>query len=256
MMKLFNWLNCKLILFLPKTITIDGIKFYFNRSDRFVALLFWKYGLLEKRELQLLLRFLNDDSILIDIGANMGIFTFKACKKLVSGKIISFEPDKSHFNCLKETVNNNNINNVQLQNQAVTDRSGTMWFNNRSMNGGDFRVNSAQKGVEVETVSLDEFLGPGFKADIIKMDIQGAELLALKGMENLLMSNTDILIFCEFWPKGMRLLNIDTEEFISFIESLKFNIYLIDKTLKPITIDQFKNIESGSNFILTWKRLT
>lgn len=253
----FNWLNKNLIQFLPKRILIDGVHFYFNRLDRAVALLCWKYGIIEKQELRTVLSYIHEDTTFLDIGANMGIYSFRASKKITTGKIISFEPDKNHFECLLKTRDKNKIGNVILHPLAVTNENGTISFHNQSMNGGDFRINYTQTGDVVDTVKLDDFLGTGHKVDVVKMDIQGAEYLALQGMQNIILDNPDLLIFCEYWPKGMRLLNIQPHTFISFIEKMKLNLYLIGPALTPVSLNGFERLynEGYTNILLTRKLL-
>jgi FkbM family methyltransferase len=253
----FNWLNKNLIHFLPKRIHIDGVNFYFNRLDRAVALLCWKYGIIEKQELRTVLSHIHEDTIFLDIGANMGIYSFRASKKIRTGKIISFEPDKNHFECLLKTRDKNKISNVFLHPLAVTNENGSISFHNQSMNGGDFRINYSQSGELVDTVKLDDFLGAGHKVDVVKMDIQGAECLALLGMQNIILDNPDLLIFCEYWPKGMRLLNIQPDTFISFIEKMKLNMYLIGAELTPISLIEFERLHQKgyTNILLTRKPL-
>lgn len=57
------------------------------------------------------------------------------------------------------------------------------------------------------------------------MDIQGAEMQALKGMRRILAQNPQMQIICEFWPKGLALGESSAEEFLSFTTDLGYDIF-------------------------------
>ncbi|CEG11099.1 hypothetical protein MSIBF_A1140006 [groundwater metagenome] len=102
--------------------------------------------------------------------------------------------------------------------------------------------------VEVETVKLDEyFKDKNSKVDVIKMDIEGAEGLALEGMQKILSVNKNIKFFSEIIPTRLEKTGINGENYLNMLTYLGFNIYEIieekDKNksnLKLINPSQFK----------------
>ena len=95
---------------------------------------------------------------------------------------------------------------------------------------------------------MDEYFeNKNFKVDVIKMDIEGAEGLALEGMQKILGVNKDIKIFSEIFPKQLEKTGINGENYLNMLTYLGFNIYEIieekDKNksnLKLINPSQFK----------------
>ncbi len=80
----------------------------------------------------------------------------------------------------------------------------------------------------VEKTSVDDFVNGRFKVDFIKMDIQGFEMEALRGMERTLRNNNDIVLLMELWPYGLQQAGSSAIKVIEFITSLGLNIYSVD----------------------------
>src|SRR5207253_4081313 len=76
-----------------------------------------------------------------------------------------------------------------------------------------------REAIEAEVVALDEFL-PGLELDFIKIDVQGWELEALRGMRRILESNRGVEIYFEFMPDGYRRAGSDYGKLEDFFRSL------------------------------------
>ena len=67
-----------------------------------------------------------------------------------------------------------------------------------------FTETSGQRVVQVVIVALDDYFKPGQRVDLIKLDIQGYELHALRGADRVLHDNPATKLILELWPYGLR----------------------------------------------------
>ncbi len=121
-------------------------------------------------------------SVVFDLGAQAGFYTLLASTLVgPTGRVLAFEPLPRNLFYLKEHVRLNNISNVTIIDAAVSDRVGVAYFDqgcSRLMGhlaeGGELRV---------ETVMLDKLVLEGRvpAPDLMKIDIEGAEAMALEG---------------------------------------------------------------------------
>jgi FkbM family methyltransferase len=129
---------------------------------------------------------LKEGETVVDCGAYIGEFTLYAAKAVgPSGRVIAFEPDPAIYKRLMANIELNGFANVAALNKGVWSRAGTLKFVGDSIKGYSFM--SAEKdaaAIDVPVVSLDDELKSLniTKVDFIKMDVEGAELEALKGM--------------------------------------------------------------------------
>ena len=110
------------------------------------------------------------NDVVLDVGANIGIFTLKVAKKVK--KVISIEPEPQNFSILSKNIMTNNLSNVTLLNLAVSDKEEVVHFQGT---GGTSEVSNTGTAVKAEPLDkiLDELGNP--KITILKMDIEGYE---------------------------------------------------------------------------------
>src|SRR5205823_3830700 len=123
--------------------------------------------------------------------------------------------------------------NVVLVNKAVSDHTGTARLFRSGDNSGDHRLapaDSQRPEVTVETVRLDDyFAGQDVKPSVVKMDIQGAEGLALAGMRQLLARTDGVRLFCEFWPHGLARTASSARALLDDLQALGFHLHQISE---------------------------
>ena len=141
--------------------------------------------------------------IVVDIGANIGYHTLLMAKLVgPKGKVYAFEPEKENFELLKKNIERNGYQNVVLVNKGLGEKEGvlTLYLNPKNKAGHSvFHQHSHWGRQEIEITTLDDFLPKNTKVDLIKMDIEGAEYAAIKGMRRVLSENNVKVIseFCE-----------------------------------------------------------
>lgn len=184
--------------------------------------------------------------VVLDIGANIGYYTLIFAKCVgPQGRVVAFEPEPGNFSLLQENVAANGYRNVSLFRLAVSDRAGRARLYLDGENAGDSRMYDSHDGrpsVDVETVRLDDHLGSSLgRIDLIKMDIQGAEPAALRGMLGLLEKHRGVKLVVEFWPYGLRLAGANAGEFLQTLCRAGFDLWNLDErrgALLPTSVSQ------------------
>lgn len=220
---------------LPKFIEYDDHNFFLESEDS-VNLAIFGYEH-EKFELNLFKNSLKKGDVVLDMGANIGLYSLAAAKIVGnSGKIYSFEPDPITFKNLKKNIESNKYNNVELINKAVSNKTGTITFTSsenitsRSKNHIKTADEQEKNSIKIHTIKMDDFFeNKNNVINVIKMDIEGAEFEALKGMKKIIDKNIHLKIFLEFSPFMLKRLNTDIAEMINFFKSYNFKINKINE---------------------------
>jgi FkbM family methyltransferase len=160
-----------------------------------------------EREIRLLPRFLDDEKIAIDVGANVGVFTTLMARH--SRKVLAFEP---HPSCAAQ-LRKLHLRNCDVIESALSERDGTAVLRvplaghddlhalSTLAAGNDFR-NQAEVGsvreVTVATTSLDAALAsrlaPSDDVGFIKIDVEGHELAVLRGATDTIVRHRPVLL--------------------------------------------------------------
>jgi len=207
------------------------------------------YGSHESDEAAVIINRIKPGMTVIDVGANIGLYTFLLARLVGNeGKVISFEPGPLSFSLLKANLIVNGFKNVTLENKAVTAKTQIeYYYSNQTIESGstvttllkpDF--GHPRERIEVETVSLDDYMsGNNYKIDYIKIDVEGGEYSALKGMTNLLKSNPGIFLTIEYAPYLPLWADIDLQIFLDFVRTFGFKIYDLRKSSHEAVSDKY-----------------
>ncbi len=230
-------LNLLLRLIKPTEVMVDGNRFYLDKDDSMRLSIL---GVYEPATVKHFWEAVKPGSVVLDIGAHIGYYTVMAAKRVGSrGKVYAFEPSKENLVLLNKNIKINKFKNVISVNKAVSDSTKKVKFYiNPISTGMNSLVNIGYKGersITVDAISLDDFFGKKLpKVSVIKMDIEGGEFSALKGMRNLLKKSTKLSLFTEFSPFSIKKANQSPEGFLSFLRDLGFKLYSIDEATKQL----------------------
>lgn len=124
----------------------------------------------------------NCQGVTLDLGAHIGLYTVIMSR--LSKVVIAVEPSPNTRNALMKTLSLNGSSNVAVIGSAISDSEGqsTIFMTNENVSNANSLFVSG-KPYEVATVSIDSF---GVDFNFIKIDIEGAELLALRGANRVL----------------------------------------------------------------------
>lgn len=231
-----NLLNHLLVKHLKSGLVIvDGRKMYLDEDD---SMRLSTRGYYEPFITQQIKSLVKEGDIVLDIGAHIGYYTLILAKLVgEKGKVYAFEPDPTNFVLLRKNVEINGYKNVILEQKAVSDcpgkvklylgaeRSTHHSIHKNKYSGGDY--------VLVESICLDDYL----KEDQIhfaKIDIEGGEFGALRGMSLLLKRSKDMKIITEVIPIFLQKINVTPEQFVDFIQEHKFKVYILHEESQKI----------------------
>ena len=208
--------------------SIYGFKLYLGDNDDGVysANNFYKqyYFNLLKKEIK-------EGECVVDIGAKIGIYTL-AFSKFVgsSGKVFSFEPTPESFEILRKNKEVNNLDNVIIEQKAVTNKNETLMLELCEFSGNNRINNNCKNGVRVECVSLDNyFLGKENLISFIKIDVEGYEPRVLLGMKNILEKNKKINILFEYNPTLISNFETKLEGILEDLVEQGFSLFDLEK---------------------------
>jgi len=140
-----------------------------------------------------LVRELKAGDVFYDIGGNAGFFSLLGAKCVgPKGHVYIFEPLPANVDTIKSQISLNNIENSTVVEKAVSDKIGRVKFvyeGNRGQAHLNWHETDNGRGITLKTITLNEFAEKERYPDFIKMDIEGAEVLALCGADRLIKRN-------------------------------------------------------------------
>lgn len=143
-------------------------------------------------------------STVLDVGANVGAYSLLfALWAGPSGRVIAFEPAPASVAGLREQLRLNGLSDrVEVVPSAVADVVGFASFECDGVSGSNAIVSRASGArlITVATTSIDAFCaGRGVRPDVIKIDVEGAELDVLRGARQTL-AVSSVEVFMELHP--------------------------------------------------------
>jgi FkbM family methyltransferase len=187
---------------------------------------------IDRAERRLLRETLVAGAVVVDAGANIGIYSqFLSRCVGPTGVVHSFEPSPENFRRLQAATRT--LANVRLSEAAVGEYSGRSKLYVSDKLNVDHRTYSTEgdsrRVVPIDIVALDDYFKPGQRVDLIKMDIQGYELHALRGAKRVLADNPNARLLLEFWPYGLKQAGANWMDVIVTLESKNMTLCRVAK---------------------------
>ena len=234
---------------LPRELERRGVKLAINPTDPVIsgALLF---GVYENGELDLFETLLRPGMTVVDVGANIGLYTALAAKGVgPSGRVLALEPDPESFEFLRRTVALNVFENVEPIQFAASAATGNAELYRNPDNRGDSRLYAdpllGDNPLAVRTTTLDELLGSRSirDVDVLKIDTQGAEGLVLAGAREMLANSPNLTILMEFWPYGLARTGSQADAVLGLLRGSGFRIFDSGTNFRQLDTDaDFANL--------------
>lgn len=183
----------------------------------------------DRVERELLARHLSTGFIVVDAGANIGVYSqFLSQCVGPTGRVHSFEPDPNNFKHLQHLLAR--FPNVVANELAASDTTGQCTLYVSDKLNVDHRTYSTEgetrRTILIKSITLDDYFKPGERVDLIKLDIQGYELHALRGARRVLADNPQVKLLLEFWPYGLIEAGASAQGLLSFLQQRGFSTYL------------------------------
>src|SRR3989344_235924 len=130
------------------------------------------------KEYNPLIKFIRNDSVVIDIGAQVGAFSIFASRIAKNGRVFSFEPFAENFKMLKKNISLNSAFNILHIEKAVGGKEGKRdLVISKENSGGHSFYETRGENVGVDTITLKQVfeMNKISKCNFLKMDCEGAE---------------------------------------------------------------------------------
>ena len=210
-------------------------------------------------------RFLKEGMVVFDLGANLGQYTLLAAKCVGrKGRVYSFEPSSRMFGELEFNVRLNGLLDVCVLNRAaVSDATGMARLSRYEEGAEVFGSIGSHKRKEasiigyeeVRTITLDDYIkDTGInRVDFMKIDIEGAELLALRGARNLLSRSDSPAILLEVEDVNTSGFGYKAIEIWDYLRSLGYRMYSFERFRSRLEIVERPEESSLSRNLVAMK---
>ena len=175
-----------------------------------------------------LIRGLNDDDIVYDVGANVGMYTCFIVTHLHSGTVVAFEPVSKNAERLNENLELNGLDAEIIQ-MVLSDTNGTIDISLTGEEAGEgehaIATDDDAETIEVETAKGDSIIERRNlpTPTVVKIDVEGAELSVLRGLRETLRENCR-LVYVEVHPEKITDFGANAPEVREFLEELEFDV--------------------------------
>ncbi|MFM8394722.1 MAG: FkbM family methyltransferase [Acidobacteriota bacterium] len=223
----------------------------------------------ERRDLELVGRLLRPGMKVVDIGANIGLYSILAGKRVApDGQVWAFEPSAETTQRLHRNLQLNEVTTVKTVRTALSDlseKNGGRLELARDRGRGDGerfllaggardlynRERPAVEDVEsVPVTTLDDYFFAGEidppRIDFLKIDIEGGEMLVFNGARRLLTANREIVIMFESTPESSRRYGYRQEDLFALLRDLGFHLFYWDREVRDWRSEPDRLLSAGN----------
>jgi FkbM family methyltransferase len=214
-----------------------GLRIIIN-PDTEIGRAIYLSGRYEPSTMHVMQRLLPEGGCFVDVGGNAGMFSLAAAAKVgVAGSVYVFEPSPREYKALRRNVELNALSNVTTLQQALSDSSGTtalriaeVWHSGHNTLGEAFAYEDVETTdhVVVQMTTLDEFARDLSmdRLDLIKIDVEGAELKVLRGGRETLTRMRPVVIL-ELFDAALRKSGASADAVRAFFDDIGYTLLRI-----------------------------
>lgn len=212
------------------TVPVWGQRVQAPSADRLLYAALHRVGLMGRAERAFFAREVKPGMTVLDIGANIGLYAL-TFSRLVGprGQVYAFEPAPDLFAALDAARRVNGAGNLQTFACGLGSNDATLRLQRSFFNSGDNRLGAggdfAGEWADVPIRRGDDLVAAAPSIDFIKIDVQGWELHALRGLQATIARSPGVQIYLEFWPRGLRAAGTGPEALWAFLRSQGLTIH-------------------------------
>jgi len=191
-------------------------------------------------------------STVVDVGANVGFFTLKFASWVgEQGQVIAIEPDVENFETLAAKVGAAGLERrVRLHQAAATAEAGYVHLQRNELHPGDHRITLGGGGIVVPAVTVDDLVAAAGveSVSLVKIDVQGAEMLVLAGAERTL-AKVRPALFVEVDDDALRSFGSSACALVAHVEGAGYDMYRLVRDGSPRKLSHerlFASLKGGS----------
>ncbi|USO01375.1 MAG: FkbM family methyltransferase [Alphaproteobacteria bacterium] len=231
----------------------NGMKIVVNKHDRCVCYAIRALGYWDKTETNVIKALVKQGDTVVEVGANFGVHTLRFSELVgSSGKVYSFEANPRVAKYLRQSLDINNIQNVDLRNAGIGDRDYDAQMIYESSNIGAGYILSSEEAFKtckvkecqpVRMTTLDKEL-VDLTVDFLKIDIEGYEPYLFKGAQKIIASNKNLTILME-WDLGhMKRGGGDVNVLVSYLKNQDFKAWILVRGIgmKKINLEDLRHV--------------
>jgi len=179
---------------------------------------------------------LDGADIVVDVGAHVGFYTLLAATRNPSARVIAVEPDPYNLAALRANVRRAGVSNVEIVPAAVSDRTGHAPFQQSLGTIGSSLISRDGTGpsrqIEVETTTVDSLVGStAGRTLLVKLDVEGAELLAVRGAVSAFREAAVVTALLELNPRALEDSGASQDELLRELYDLDLSVMYLDDAL-------------------------
>lgn len=160
-----------------------------HKNDRYLGKSLFEYGEFSEGEVALFREFINKDSVVCDVGANIGAHTLAFSR--IAKEVFAFEPVPLMFNALAGMVALNDLENVTCIQAGISDEESVMTFQplatgiENNFGAAQLQPFTGERPVQVFPLNVP--------CDFLKIDVEGMEFQVLKGAREVILQCRPII---------------------------------------------------------------
>lgn len=211
-----------------------------HADDTMVSRLLQRFGTWQPEEAAFIRSLIRPGMNVVDIGAMIGYFSvFFAQAVGPTGRVLSLEPEPRNFALLCANLRSFQQTNAEPIRAAAARSAGMIAMSLSADNFGNHRAFSAQSAsdiIEVEGVHVDDLLRPEARIDLVKIDAQGMDHVAVQGLERTIRRHRPVVLV-EFAPSHIEEFGDRPSDVLAYYRSLGYSLSLVSQPTIPLRIE-------------------